>query len=62
MYKVSMAAGGLRGMSVKVANFQTKEEACGWMTVQLNNILNNPAVKKWDVSMQETCEIPVQTH
>ncbi len=51
MYKVIVGVGATHGMSIKSVSFQTKEEAMVFITIQLNKILNNPNVKRWDMSM-----------
>ncbi len=53
MYKVVVTAGGAHSTSVKTITFQTKEHAVVFVTAQLNEILNNPKMKHWNISMQE---------
>lgn len=53
MFKVTISAGSARGLDIKVMNFEDKVSAMGFITIQLNKILNNPNMTTWDIAMQE---------
>ncbi len=59
MCKVVISAGSAHSMNIKTATIESKQDAAIFIAKQLNEILNNPDIRNWNISMQETRAILV---